>query len=269
MIGTTEGRTILEARELSRRFGGVVALQDYTLDLREGDLLGLIGPNGAGKTTAFNLLSGVLRPSAGVIRFAGREVTGWPTHRIARLGIARTFQNVRLFGDLSVLDNVMAGLHARHGAGLLATALALPSLRRRETRIAERARAALEFVGLGGLADTRASDLAYGQQRLVEIARAVATEPRVLLLDEPAAGMNPSETDALADLLRRLHGELGIALLVVEHDMRLVMGVCRRIQVLEGGRLLAEGRPEEIQNDPAVIAAYLGNRRGAEHAHPG
>ncbi len=268
-MSASEPRTILEARGLGRRFGGVVALEDYALELHEGDLLGLIGPNGAGKTTAFNLLSGVLRPSAGSIRFGGREVTGWPTHRIARLGIARTFQNVRLFSDLSVLDNVMAGLHARHGAGLLATALATPSLCRRERTIAERARAALDFVGLGELAGQRASDLAYGQQRLVEIARAIATEPVVLLLDEPAAGMNPSETDALAALLRRLHGDLGMALLVVEHDMRLVMGVCARIQVLEGGRLLAEGRPEEIQRNPAVITAYLGSRRGAEHAHSG
>ncbi len=264
-----EGRTILEVRGLTRRFGGVLALDGYRLELREGDLLGLIGPNGAGKTTAFNLLSGVLRPSAGSVRFCGREVGGWPTHRIARLGIARTFQNVRLFGDLSVLENVMAGLHARHGAGLVATALGLPSFRRRERRIAERARAALDFVGLGALAGARASDLAYGQQRLVEIARAIATEPLLLLLDEPAAGMNPSETDALAELLQRLHGELGATLLVVEHDMRLVMGVCRRVQVLEGGRLLAEGRPEEIQSNPAVIAAYLGSRRGAQHAVAG
>ncbi len=268
-MNASEPRTILEARGLGRRFGGVVALEDYALTLREGELLGLIGPNGAGKTTAFNLLSGVLRPSTGRIRFAGRDVTGWPTHRIARLGIARTFQNVRLFGDLSVLDNVMAGLHARWGAGLVATALATPGQRRREGEIARRAQAALDFVGLGALAGRRASDLAYGQQRLVEIARAIATEPVVLLLDEPAAGMNPSETDALADLLRRLHGDLGVALVVVEHDMRLVMGVCGRIQVLEGGRLLAEGRPEEIQRNPAVIAAYLGSRRGAEHAHAG
>ncbi len=268
-MSEAERRTILEVRGLTRRFGGVLALHDYRLELREGDLLGLIGPNGAGKTTAFNLLSGVLRPTAGSIRFCGREVHGRPTHEIARLGIARTFQNVRLFGDLSVLENVMAGLHARHGAGLLATVLGLPSLRRSERRIAERARAALDFVGLGALAAARARDLAYGQQRLVEIARAIATEPLLLLLDEPAAGMNPSETDALAELLRRLHGELGITLLVVEHDMRLVMGVCRRVQVLEGGRLLAEGRPEEIQSNPAVIAAYLGSRRGTQHAVAG
>ncbi len=261
----SEAEPILEAADLGRRFGGVTALSGYRIQLFEGDLVGLIGPNGAGKTTAFNLLSGVIPPSDGRIRFRDRNVTGWPTHRIAQLGMARTFQNVRLFGDLSVLENVMAGAHARHGAGLLATLLASPGMLGRERRIREAARSALEFLGLSRLAGLRAGDLPYGQQRLVELARALATEPLVLLLDEPAAGMNPRETDMLAEYLLHLHRELGIALLVVEHDMRLVMGICQRIQVLDHGRLIAEGAPRSIQKDPAVVEAYLGRRRRVGH----
>src|SRR5690606_26415185 len=247
---------VLEAVGLSRAFGGVVALRDYAIRIAPGDLIGLIGPNGAGKTTAFNLLSGVLRPDAGRILWQGMDVTNWPPHALARLGLARTFQNVRLFADLSVIENVMAGLHMRHGPGLLTTLVGLGRFRRAEAAIRARAEATLETAGLAALATVRAGDLAYGDQRRVEIARALATEPRVLLLDEPAAGMNPAETQAMVALIRRIHAELGIAVLVVEHDMRLIMGLCRRIQVLDRGRFLAAGTPEEIQADPAVIAAY-------------
>jgi branched-chain amino acid transport system ATP-binding protein len=257
---------VLEAVGLARSFGGVVALRDYAIRIEQGELIGLIGPNGAGKTTVFNLLSGVLRPDAGRIYWRGIEVTERPTHEIARLGLARTFQNIRLFPDLSVIENVMAGLHMRHGAGLLATLLALPRFGRAEAAIRRRAAATLELAGLQARASVRAGDLAYGDQRRVEIARALATEPQILLLDEPAAGMNPSETQAMVQLIRRVHAELGVAVLVVEHDMRLIMNLCRRIQVLDRGRFLAAGTPEEIQADPAVIAAYLGTRRQRAHA---
>jgi branched-chain amino acid transport system ATP-binding protein len=258
--------TVLEAVGLTRSFGGVLALDGYSISIRPSDLIGLIGPNGAGKTTVFNLLSGVLRPHAGKIRWGGADVTARPTHVMARLGLARTFQNIRLFPDLSVLENVMAGLHMRHGAGLVATLLGLAGFRRSEAVIRRRALETLELTGLQALAPLKARDLAYGDQRRVEIARALATEPQVLLLDEPAAGMNPSETQTVVALIRRIHKELGIALLVVEHDMRLIMDLCQRIQVLDRGRFLAAGTPEEIQADPAVIAAYLGTRRRHRHA---
>jgi branched-chain amino acid transport system ATP-binding protein len=263
-MGTTpvaDGPAVLEAVGLGRAFGGVVALRDYAIRIEAGDLIGLIGPNGAGKTTVFNLLSGVFRPDAGRIYWQGADVTDRPTHALARLGLARTFQNIRLFPELSVIENVMAGLHMRHGEGLLATLLGLARFRRAEAAIRRRAEETLELAGLEALASIRAGDLAYGDQRRVEIARALATEPRVLLLDEPAAGMNPSETQAVVALIRRVHADLGIAVLVVEHDMRLIMNLCRRIQVLDRGRFLAAGTPEEIQAHPAVVAAYLGTRR--------
>ena len=265
--GTANDQVLLKAVGLARSFGGVVALRDYAIRIEVGDLIGLIGPNGAGKTTVFNLLSGVLRPDAGRIYWQGADVTDRPTHALARLGLARTFQNIRLFPDLSVIENVMAGLHMRHGEGLFATLLGLPRFRRAETAIRRRAGATLELAGLQALASVRAGDLAYGDQRRVEIARALATEPRVLLLDEPAAGMNPSETQAMVALIRRVHADLGLAVLVVEHDMRLIMNLCRRIQVLDRGRFLAAGTPEEIQADAAVVAAYLGTRRAHARDH--
>src|SRR5919106_1161859 len=241
------GETILEAVGLTRSFGGVVALENYSIRLRPGDLVGLIGPNGAGKTTVFNLLSGVLRPDAGRILWRGADVTDRPTHIIARLGLARTFQNIRLFPDLSVIENVMAGLHMRYGEGVLTTLLGLPRFGRAEATIRRRAREILELAGLQTLGSVRAGDLAYGDQRRVEIARALATEPQVLLLDEPAAGMNPRETQAVIEVIRRVHEDFSVALLVVEHDMRLIMSLCRSIQVLARGRFLAAGTPAEIQ----------------------
>jgi branched-chain amino acid transport system ATP-binding protein len=254
------GEILLEAVKLTRSFGGVVAIEDYSLRVASNDLIGLIGPNGAGKTTVFNLLSGVLAPDAGRIFWRGSDVTDRPTHAIARLGLARTFQNIRLFLDLSVIENVMAGLHMRYGEGVLTTLLGLPRFGRAEATIRRRAREILELAGLQTLGPVRAGDLAYGDQRRVEIARALATEPRLLLLDEPAAGMNPSETQAVVELIRRVHEDFAVAVLVVEHDMRLIMNLCRHIQVLDRGRFLAAGTPEEIQADPGVVAAYLGTR---------
>lgn len=258
---------LLEVSGLTKRFGGVEALSGYHLRLAQGELLGLIGPNGAGKTTAFNLLTGVVRPSAGKIVFSGRDITGKAAHRFAALGIARTFQNIRLFRDLTVLENVMAGLHLRHGRGLLLTLSGLPSFRRAEGYIRDRAQALLARLGLEALAAVPASDLAYGDQRRAEIARALATEPTLLLLDEPAAGMNAQETAALIDMVSNVHRELSLTIILVEHDMKLVMKLCRRIQVINRGKVLALGTPREVQDDPAVIEAYLGSRRrGKAHA---
>jgi branched-chain amino acid transport system ATP-binding protein len=214
----------------------------------------------------FNLLSGVLRPDAGRIFWRGSDVTDQPAHIAARRGLARTFQNVRLFPELSVIENVMAGLHMRHGEGVLTTLLGLPRFHRAEATIRRRAREIVELAGLETLGPGRAGDLAYGDQRRVEIARALATEPRVLLLDEPAAGMNPTETRAVVELIRRVHEDFAVAVLVVEHDMRLIMNLCRHIQVLDRGRFLAAGTPEQVQTDPAVVAAYLGTRRRPAHA---
>ncbi len=249
---------LLRVDGLSKRFGGIVALEGYQVRLFEGDLVGLIGPNGAGKTTVFNLLSGVMRPTAGRIRFAGRDVTGQRPDRRAFLGIARTFQNIRLFPALSVVDNVRVALHRRLGCGLWPTLLHTRSFRNSEREIAARADRLLSLLDLADAALEPAGVLPYGLQRRLEIARALAASPRLLLLDEPTAGLNPSETEALAALLRRIHAEFGLTLLVVEHDMHLIMGLCHRIQVLDRGRVLMEGTPEAVRTDPRVVEAYLG-----------
>lgn len=252
---------VIEARGLEKRFGGLAAVDGYDVRLKKGDLVGLIGPNGAGKTTAFNLLTGVLKPSAGTIGICGRDMTGAQPHMMARAGLARTFQNIRLFNDLSVLENVMCGGHMRYAAGTVATVLQLPSFWRAEERLRNVSQDIAERIGLAESARRRAGDLSYGDQRRVEIGRALAGRPQALLLDEPAAGLNPSETQELVSFIRQVNKEFGIAVLVVEHDMHLIMGLCERVQVLNRGKLIAEGTPEEVQGDAAVVEAYLGTGR--------
>jgi branched-chain amino acid transport system ATP-binding protein len=255
------GTAIRTVSDLRKSFGGVRALDGVSFEIREGELVGLIGPNGSGKTTAFNLITGVFRPTAGSITFCGTRVDGNTPDRNAALGMSRTFQNIRLFRDLPVIDNVMVGLHMRHGSGFWPTMLRLPAARRSERDIRRRAFEALEMLGLAARADRIVGSLPYGDQRKVEFARALATEPSLLLLDEPTAGMNPQETADLGRTIQRLHRELKITTLLVEHDMKMVMGICERLIVINQGRLLATGAPAEIKADPSVIEAYLGRRR--------
>lgn len=253
--------SLLTVTALSKSFGGVHALDEFGFSLDTGELVGLIGPNGSGKTTAFNLLTGILKPTAGKIVFRGHDVTGNTPEHNATLGMARTFQNIRLFRDLPVLDNVMVGLHMRRGAGFLPTVLRLSRARASERDIRGRARRMLDILGLSRRADDLVNSLPYGEQRKVEFARALASEPRLLLLDEPTAGMNPQETADLGQTIRRVHDDLGITTFLVEHDMKTVMGLCDRIIVMTQGRLLAQGSPTEVQENPLVIEAYLGRRR--------
>jgi branched-chain amino acid transport system ATP-binding protein len=254
---------LLQVRDLSRSFGALRALDGYSLDLPGGTIHGVIGPNGAGKTTLFNVLAGFLRPTSGWIRFAGEDITGSPAWKVARLGIARTFQNIRLFGELSVADNVKVAVQRRWKPSLVATLLSTPGFRRREAAIDAAAGELLELVGLKGRRDALARSLPYGDQRRLEIARAVAVQPRVLLLDEPNAGMNPIETQDLLALIRRLRDDLGLTIILVAHDIPLVMNLCDRIQVLNYGKLIAEGAPSAVRSNPDVISAYLGQARSA------
>ena len=248
---------------MSKSFRGLRALEAYELDLGATSIHGVIGPNGAGKTTLFHLLSGFLRPTSGTVTFDGLDITGSPAWRVARLGIGRTFQNIRLFNDLSVVDNVKVAVQRQWPASLPATLLSTSGFRRREHEIDAAAMELLDRVGLATRRDNLARSLPYGDQRRLEIARAVATRPRVLLLDEPNAGMNPIETQDLLGLIRRLRDELGITIVLVAHDIPLVMNLCDRIQVLNYGRLIAEGDPAAVRANPEVIAAYLGQARSA------
>ncbi|WP_376788494.1 ABC transporter ATP-binding protein [Thermoflexus sp.] len=256
---------LLAVEGLTKRFQGVVALRDYRLTLREGEILGVIGPNGAGKTTLINLLSGFIRPDGGSIRFRGRDLTRLPTHRIPKLGIARTFQNIRLFPSLTALENVMVAMTARYPPDGLSTLFGFGPGRRRVRELRERSMALMEQMGIAHLAHRPASALSYGDQRRVEIARALALEPSLLLLDEPTAGLHPEESEALIDLLSRLHRARRMAIVMVAHDMPVVMRFCPRLHVLSSGALLAEGTPEEIRHNPLVREAFLGRpgRSGA------
>jgi ABC-type branched-subunit amino acid transport system ATPase component len=248
---------LLDVDRLTIKFGGVVALDDVSFDIKPGEILGLIGPNGAGKTTAFNVITGVYQATSGTVTFDGTVLRKKKRYQITKLGIARTFQNIRLFPSMTALDNVLVGADAHSKVGILRAIFRTPYFRRRERESREEARALLKFVGVDGRAEEFSTNLSYGDQRRLEIARALATRPKLICLDEPAAGFNPAEKQRLMQLIRDIR-DAGNTVLLVEHDMKLVMGVCDRIVVLEFGKKVAEGTPAEIQANPVVIAAYLG-----------
>jgi branched-chain amino acid transport system ATP-binding protein len=249
---------LLEVKNLGISFGGLRAVDSLDITIEKGQLYGLIGPNGAGKTTVFNMLTGVYKPTDGVIKLDGVDITGKSTIEINQAGIARTFQNIRLFKDLTVRDNVKVGLHNHHAYSTIAGILRLPSYYRVEKEMDERAMELLSVFGLEGEADYKASNLPYGKQRKLEIARALATDPKLLLLDEPAAGMNPNETGELMETIQFVCDQFDMTVLLIEHDMKLVSGICEELTVLNFGQMLAQGKTSDVLNDPKVIVAYLG-----------
>lgn len=251
-------QSLLEARGVGIDFGGLRAVSDFDVKIESNELLGLIGPNGAGKTTIFNLLTGVYSPTDGDILFEGKSIAGKKPYAINNLGVARTFQNIRLFKGLSVIENVKTALHSQMKYGVLSSVLRLGSYWKDEDRIHKEALELLSVFNMADLANSNADNLPYGKQRQLEIARALATHPKILLLDEPAAGMNPSETQSLMDTIQLIKKKFDVSILLIEHDMRLVMGICQRMIVLDYGMIIATGKPDEIKNNPRVIEAYLG-----------
>ncbi len=258
MTAISAPSSLLSVEDVTRRFGGLIAVNAVSFEVRPGEIFGLIGPNGAGKTTMFNLLSGLTPASGGEVRFAGERITGLPPYKIAQRGVARTFQNIRLFGNLSALENVKIAQHTHTRSGVWAGVFNAGAARVEEPKVLKKATELLELVGLLDRAGEQAKNFSYGDQRRLEIARALALEPKLLLLDEPAAGMNPTEKQGLSDFIRMVRERFSLTVVLIEHHVPLVMGLCDRIAVLNFGQLIALGKPETVANDPAVIEAYLG-----------